>query len=72
MRQLVYRVLELPASMRPLLYDFGQLKTRTEDDYIRQIVSDHVKRHPDLSSAIVPVVADVLSASQAYMRKRKV
>ena len=42
LRQLVYRVLDLPPSMRPLVYDFGQLQQRTEDDYIKQIVHDHV------------------------------
>ena len=42
MRQLVYRVLDLPPSMRPLVYDFGQLTTRTEEDYTKQIVFDHV------------------------------
>ena len=44
LRQLVYRVLDLPPSMRPLVYDFGQLQQRTEDDYIRQIVQDHVSQ----------------------------
>ena len=43
LRQLVYRVLDLPPSMRPLVYDFGQLTTRTEEDYTKQIVSDHVR-----------------------------
>ena len=43
LRQLVYRVLDLPPSMRPLVYDFGQLQQRTEDDYIKQIVHDHVR-----------------------------
>ena len=43
LRQLVYRVLDLPQSMRPLVYDFGQLKTDTEGDYIKQIVKDHVR-----------------------------
>ena len=42
LRQLVYRVLDLPSSMRPLVYDFGQLNTDTESNYIRQIVCDHV------------------------------
>ena len=42
LRQLVYRVLDLPPSMRPLVYDFGQLKKDTEDDYIEHIVHDHV------------------------------
>ena len=42
LRQLVYRVLDLPPSMRPLVYDFGQLNERSEADYIKQIVADHV------------------------------
>ena len=42
-QQLVYRVLDLPPSMRPLVYDFGQLQQVTEDDYIRQIVYNHVR-----------------------------
>ena len=42
LRELVYRVLDLPPSMRPLVYDFGQLKQGTEDNYIKQIVHDHV------------------------------
>ena len=42
LRHLVYRVLDLPLSMQPLLYDFGQVTGKTEDDYIRQIVTNHV------------------------------
>ena len=42
LRELVYHVLDLPPSMRPLVYDFGQLKKGTEDKYIKHIVSDHV------------------------------
>ena len=43
LHQLVYRVLDLPPSMRPLVFDFGQLNLETESDYIRQIVHDHVR-----------------------------
>ena len=43
LRQLVYRVLDLPPSMRPLVYDFGQLTTQTEENYTHQIVLDHVR-----------------------------
>ena len=43
LRQLVYRVLELPPSMCPLIYDFGQLNTDTEYNYTSQIVKDHVR-----------------------------
>lgn len=42
LRHLVYRVLDLPQSMRPLVYDFGQLKSGTEFQYIFQVVSNHV------------------------------
>ena len=42
LRHLVYRVLDLPLSMRPLLYDFGQVVGKTEDEYIHQIVTNHV------------------------------
>ena len=72
LRQLVYRVLDLPPSMRPMVYDFGQLKKGTENDYIKQIVHDHVKKHPGLSLAFVPAITGVLAASQAYMRKKEV
>ena len=44
LRELVYRVIDLPPSMRPLVYDFGQLNTDTERDYTREIVRDHVMR----------------------------
>ena len=43
LRQLVYRVLDLPPSMRPLVYDFGQLTTQTEEVYTKQIVLNHVR-----------------------------
>ena len=42
LRQLVYRVLALPPSMQPLVYDFGQLTDNTEKDYTTQIVTDRV------------------------------
>ena len=51
LRQLVYRVLDLPPSMRPLVYDFGQLNQDTEKDYITQIVKDHVSVNKSLSNA---------------------
>ena len=42
LRQLVYRVLALPPSMQPLVYDFGQLTDNTEENYTIQIVKNHV------------------------------
>ena len=41
----MYRVIDLPPSMRPLVYDFGQLNTDTERDYTLQIVKDHVRNN---------------------------
>ncbi|XP_064403130.1 E3 ubiquitin-protein ligase RNF213-like isoform X2 [Halichondria panicea] len=74
LRQLVYRVLELPPSMCPLIYDFGQLNTATECDYTSQIVKDHVHGHPSLcneSPAIIPAISKVLTKSQKFMRDQK-
>ena len=43
MRDLVYRVLELPASMRALVYDFGSLSEEIEPKYIYEIVKNRVR-----------------------------
>ena len=74
LRQLVYRVLDLPPSMRPLVYDFGQLNNTTERHYISQIVQYRCQNIPGVSdqSDIINVVTDVLAWSQSYMRKRNV
>ena len=50
LRQLVYRVLALPPSMQPLVYDFGQLTNNTEKDYTTQIVTDRVSNLNDMCS----------------------
>lgn len=42
LRHLVYRVHALPESMRPLVWDFGQLNPDIEELYTRQIVSRFV------------------------------
>lgn len=44
LRHLVYRVLDLPPSMRPLVYDFGTLEPSTEQYYTGQIVKYHVRK----------------------------
>jgi hypothetical protein len=75
LRQLVYRVLDLPPSMRPLVYDFGQLNIKTESDYIRQIVYDHIKNHAVLAAQVHVIstpIASVLTWSQSYMRQKGV
>lgn len=42
LRHLVYRVLDLPSSLKPLVYDYGSLGTATEQTYIHRIVENHV------------------------------
>ena len=74
LRQLVYRVLDLPPSMKPLVYDFGQLNNATEKDYTRQIVKNRCHVIPEVTgqTAMIQSVADVLAWSQQYMRARNV
>ena len=70
LRQLVYRVLDLPPSMRPLVYDFGQLTSNTEQDYTGQIVHNHCSQtHSQLE---IMAISRVLAWCQNYMRERKV
>ena len=44
LRHLVYRVHDLPPSMKSLVYDFGQLDTATEQKYTVKIVEKHVSQ----------------------------
>ncbi|XP_022796392.1 E3 ubiquitin-protein ligase rnf213-alpha-like isoform X2 [Stylophora pistillata] len=70
LRHLVYRVHALPGSMRPLIWDFGQLKPDVEILYTNQIVSRYILHESQLAgdSSTVKAVAEVLAASQKYMR----
>ena len=43
LRQLVYRVHDIPRSMRPFVYDFGVLHEDAEILYIQKIVANHVR-----------------------------
>ena len=43
LRELVYRVHELPPSMFPLIFDFGRLDSSTEKKYIHKMVSNQVR-----------------------------
>ena len=43
MRNLVYRVLQIPDSLKSLVYDFGKLDSSTERDYVYQIVISRLK-----------------------------
>ena len=50
LRQLVYRVLELPPSLRPHVYDFGRLNDKTEVEYTKKIVENRVTDLYNLAS----------------------
>eukprot|EP00731_Ephydatia_muelleri_P002838 Em0001g2838a len=70
LRHLVYRVLELPPSMRSLVYDFGQLDTHTEAEYVIQIVKNRLSN--DFDPSTITAISHVLSWSQQYMKDQKV
>ena len=44
LRDLVYRVLQLPDSMKALVYDFGSLSSGIEKEYIYKIVQNKLKK----------------------------
>ena len=74
LRELVYRVMELPASMRPLVWDFGQLSNDIEKTYTREIVAKHLRDHNSPIEArddVVDAISEVLAGAQNYMREKK-
>ena len=44
LRELVYRVHELPPSMMTLIFDFGRLDDVTEEKYIQEMVKNQVSK----------------------------
>lgn len=70
LRQLVYRVHALPPSLRPLVWDFGQLSDEAERLYIQQIVQRLAASSLGLEHWAVKVITEVLSASQTFMRRK--
>ncbi|MEQ2249108.1 hypothetical protein ILYODFUR_026008 [Ilyodon furcidens] len=70
LRQLVYRVHELPPSLIPLVWDFGQLSDSTEQMYIQHIVQRQAKASL-IEERYIPLISNVLSSSQKFMRKKK-
>ncbi len=69
LRRLVYRVKEIPASLFPLIWDFGTLDQKSEKRYIIQMVSKSLQEAAE--DREVNLVVDVLLQSQKYMRSRK-
>ena len=67
---MVYRVFDLPSSMKPVVYDFGKLDDDTEKDYTRQMVWDRCKEMQSISDSEKDAIVNVIKESQSYMRKR--
>ena len=66
LRRLVYRVKEIPASMFPLIWDFGTLDSDTEKKYVSQMVS----RLGEVSRNFAPLLLSVLCECQEFMRRQ--
>ena len=72
LRNLVYRVIPLPQSLLPLVWDFGKLSSETENAYITEIIKFYFTgKHFEQLHTFCKAVAKVLSAAQEYMRERR-
>ena len=72
LRELVYRVMEIPPSLFPLVWDFGQLSPDIEHKYIQQIVRKHLHNsHVESYTQYHAPITDVLAATQEYLRTRE-
>ena len=60
LRELVYRVVELPKSLLPLVWDFGQLSKEVEESYIKEIIKRHLEKSP------IKLVPSLLNGSLKY------
>ena len=69
LRELVYRVMEIPPSLFPLVWDFGQLSADKEHLYIQQIVQKHL-RNSNIK-CYAQSITHVLAATQEYLRTRE-
>ena len=65
----MYRVKEIPASMFPLIWDFGTLDSDTEKKYVRQMIAKLVAEG-DVATEDGPPLLAVLSACQRFMRRQ--
>ena len=71
LRELVYRVIPLPDSLLPLVWDFGTLDPESERSYIRKIVDIHLS--PDRKTSSPPLneaITTVLYSAQIFMRDK--
>nr|XP_039257181.1 E3 ubiquitin-protein ligase rnf213-alpha-like [Styela clava] len=69
-RTLVYRVVALPPSMQPFVWDFGQLNDHAEKIYIEQMTKK-LATDLKLNEKTISIINLVLSQSQRFMRTRK-
>ena len=87
LRNLVYRVHDLPTSMKTLVYDFGELDDDAEKKYIYEIVKKHVHVSINLllhdisycynimqvqRRSLCEVIANILNLSQKFIKKTTV
>ncbi|XP_036412416.1 E3 ubiquitin-protein ligase rnf213-alpha-like [Colossoma macropomum] len=66
MRQLVYRVQPLPASLSPLVWDFGKLNEHTQELYITKMVETFFTTE-NLEERHKSVFTNVINISQTHM-----
>ena len=69
LRRLVYRVKEIPASMFPLIWDFGTLDSDTEKMYVGQMIEKLVLEE-EVAREDGPLLLGVLSTCQRFMRRQ--
>lgn len=73
-RHLVYRVQQLPTSLMPLVWDYGQLEKNVERQYIENMVRKVTRKMPEMSEeellAEEATLCDLLCQSQEFMRRR--
>uniref|UniRef100_A0A1X7U225 AAA+ ATPase domain-containing protein n=1 Tax=Amphimedon queenslandica TaxID=400682 RepID=A0A1X7U225_AMPQE len=58
LRDLVYQVLELPDSMKALIFDFGKLKYETERDYTLQLTWNKLSNKTNISHDCVLAIGE--------------
>ena len=72
LRDLVYRVIPLPRSLLPLVWDFGELSSETEYCYIVEIIHVHINTQSyERFRKYCDAIAKALSNVQNYMRERR-
>ena len=68
----MYRVIPLPRSLLPLVWDFGELSSETEYRYIVEIIHVHINtENYERLRKYCDAIAKALSNVQNYMRERR-